>query len=99
MNTKQMISEASKVLNMPRAEVEKIYKEYWKTVREYITSLPLKKGLTDEEFQALRPNVNIPSVGKFYVTLDRYRYISDRFLEPQESIKSKQEEHDKHQED
>jgi hypothetical protein len=31
------------------------------------------QDLTDEEFLALRPNVNIPSIGKLYVTLDRYR--------------------------
>ena len=60
---------------LPRSFVDKTYKAYWKTVRKYIKSLPLMEDLTDEEFQQLRPNVNIPSIGKLYVTLDRYRRL------------------------
>jgi hypothetical protein len=39
----------------------------------------LKEDLSDEEFLKLRPNVNIPSIGKFYVTLERYRKVKARF--------------------
>ena len=52
--------------------VDKVYKSYWRAIREHIKSLPLKSNLSDEEFKKLRPNVNIPSIGKLYVTLDRY---------------------------
>lgn len=53
--------------------VDKVYKTYWKVIKQHIVQLPLKEDLTDEEFQQLQPNVNIPSLGKLYVTLDRYR--------------------------
>jgi hypothetical protein len=39
----------------------------------------LKEDLSDEEFLKLKPNVNIPSLGKFYVTLERYRKVKARF--------------------
>ena len=59
--------------------VDKVYKAYWKVIREYITSLPLKEDLTDEEFMKLKPNVNIPSIGKLHVTLDRYHAMKKQY--------------------
>ena len=53
--------------------IDRVYRAYWKTIRAYIESLPLKEDLTDEEFNRLRPNVNIPSLGKLNVTFQRYR--------------------------
>jgi hypothetical protein len=39
----------------------------------------LKEDLTDEEFLKLQPNVNIPSIGKLYVTPERYRRLKDHY--------------------
>lgn len=69
------IRQVAQDLGMSIREVSKIYRSFWKAVREYICSLPLKDDLTDDAFQALRPNVNIPSIGKLHVTLDRYRRV------------------------
>lgn len=73
MTYKEIIAEISVRLNLPKGLVDKTYKAYWRAVREHIESLPLKEELTDEEFLKLQPNVNIPSIGKLYVTLDRYK--------------------------
>lgn len=76
--------EAARQLGYPVNHVEKVYKSYWETVREYVSALPLKDDLTDEEFLALRPNVNIPSLGKLYVTLEKYKaakYLNRKLLE------------------
>lgn len=62
-------------LGLPRKIVDRTYRGYWKAIREIITALPLKEDLTDDEFLKLRPNVNIPSIGKLYVTLDRYKRV------------------------
>jgi hypothetical protein len=62
-------------LGLPRKIVDRTYRAYWRAIREHIVSLPLKEDLTDEEFLKLRPNVNIPSIGKLYVTLDRYQRV------------------------
>ena len=59
--------------------VDRIYRAYWKAVRTHIKALPLKDNLTDEQFMSLQPNVNIPSIGKLYVTLDRYHGMKKHF--------------------
>lgn len=76
MTLDDIISEVSVKLNLPKGMVDKTYRAYWKAVREHIETLPLKEDLSDEEFMKLQPNVNIPSIGKLNVTLDRYKGIN-----------------------
>lgn len=76
--------------------VNKIYRAYWKAVRQHIVSLPLKEDLTDEEFMSLRPNINIPSIGKLYVTLDRYHGMKKRFELHYKNYKGKKYKKDNH---
>jgi len=73
------VAEVAENLSLPKKFVNRVYRSYWRAVREHITSLPLKEDLTDEEFNQLQPNVNIPSIGKLYVTTDKYRWLKDRF--------------------
>lgn len=73
MTYNDIISKVADKLGLPVGLVDRTYKAYWRSIREHITSLPLKKDLTDKEFLKLQPNVNIPSIGKLHVTLDRYR--------------------------
>lgn len=79
MTYDEIVSEVAGSTGLSKKMVDKIYKLYWKSVREYIKSLPLKGDLTDEEFMKLKPNVNIPSLGKFYVSLDRYKKLKERY--------------------
>lgn len=81
MEYEEIISKVSGELGISKTRVDKIYKSYWRAVREHITSLPLKENLTDEEFLKLQPNVNIPSLGKLYVTLDRYTRLNKIYNE------------------
>ena len=78
MSYNEIIAKVADETGLPKTLVDRTYKSYWKTVREYICSLPLKENLTDEEFLRLRPNVNIPSIGKLYVTLDKYHRTKKR---------------------
>lgn len=75
MTYDEIIQKVSEELDLPKKFVDKIYRAFWRAVREHIESLPLKEDLTDEQFMELQPNVNIPSIGKLYVTLDRYRRL------------------------
>lgn len=79
MTYKEIIRKVAESLDLPIGLVDKTYKGYWKSVREHIEHLPLKEDLTDEQFLVLQPNVNIPSIGKLYVTLDRYRRVKDYY--------------------
>ena len=79
MTYEEIIYQVSNSTGLPKRFVDKVYKSYWKAVREHISSLPLKEDLTDEQFSKLRPNVNIPSIGKLYVTLDRYKKFRELY--------------------
>lgn len=73
MTYKEIVVQVANQLGLPYNYVNNIYRAYWREIKKYIASLPLKDGLTDEQFEALRPNINIPSLGKLNVTLERYR--------------------------
>lgn len=81
MTYDEIIETVAERMELPKTLVDKAYRSYWRVVREHIASMPLKQDLTDEEFLKLQPNVNIPSIGKLYVTLDRYKRIKKRYSE------------------
>lgn len=70
---KDIINKVAIQLNLPPKYVWEIYKGYWSYVRQYLSSLPLKDIETQEEFSKLRPNVNIPSIGKFHLDWERLK--------------------------
>ena len=72
MTYDEIITKVAVSLELPVGFVNKVYRAYWKAIREHVVSMPLKEDLSDEEFLKLQPNVNIPSIGKLHVTLDRY---------------------------
>lgn len=79
MDYKRIISKVSEDVGIPEKLVDKIYKSFWFFVKSSIQELPLKKDLTKEEFLLLRTNFNIPSLGKFTCTYDRYSGVKARF--------------------
>lgn len=80
MTYEEIVAKVSEDTGLSRKLVDRTYKSYWKAVREHIKSLPLKEDLSEEEFNKLRPCVNIPSIGKLYVTYDRYKKIRQRYI-------------------
>lgn len=84
MTYDEIIAQVAADNHLSKEEADSIYRSFWRAVREHISSLPLKDSLTDEEFLRLRPNVNIPSLGKFVITLDRYRTIKRIFNQRKE---------------
>ena len=95
----EIITQVSKETGIPRRIVDRTYRAYWRAIREYITSLPLKEELTDEEFLKLKPNVNIPSLGKLNVTLKRYRRVKSTYNKIKEIKNLKDKEGAAYQED
>lgn len=73
MEYNEIIAKVAESTGLSFRLVDRTYRAYWRSVREHVSSLPLKEDLTDEEFMQLQPNVNIPSIGKLNVTLQRYR--------------------------
>ena len=73
MTYDEIVAKVANDMGLTHHLVDSTYRAFWKVIREYVKSQPLMEDLSDEEFQMLRPNVNIPSLGKLCVTLDRYR--------------------------
>lgn len=79
MNYNDAVTQVSKELNLPSRVVDKAYKSYWKFIRDTIQELPLKEDIPEEEFQQLRTNFNIPSLGKLSCTYDRVKRVKERY--------------------
>lgn len=79
MTYDDIVTKVSEELGIPKGIVDRTYRAYWKAVKEHIASLPLKEDLTDKGFMKLQPNVNIPSIGKLYVTQDRYKGVKNKY--------------------
>lgn len=73
--------EASRITGIPKDIVEKAYNSYWRAVREHLSSLPLKEDITEEEFNVLQPSINMPSLGKLYVTYERQKALRRTYKE------------------
>lgn len=79
MKYSNIISKVSEELDLPGELVENAYKAYWNYIRATIEELPLKTELTQLEYGNLRTNINIPSLGKLYVTWNRLIGCKKRF--------------------
>ena len=79
MKYSNIISKVSEELGLSRELVENTYKAYWNFIRDTIEKLPLKTELTQSEYKNLRPNINIPYLGKLTCTYKRYIGIRNRF--------------------
>lgn len=79
MNQQEIIYKVAQELNLPVEVVDKTYKAYWLSIRSMISDLPLKDIKTEEEFNKLKPNFNIPSLGKLSVTWERFQGLQKRF--------------------
>lgn len=79
MTYQDIIVKVSNELSLPIEVVKEAYESYWRFIRSSIQELPLKEDLSEEEFNRLRTNFNIPSIGKLFCTYDRYKAIKDRY--------------------
>lgn len=79
MTYKEIINKVAEDLNMPSETVDRTYKAFWLFIRDSLQELPLKEDLTEEEFSILKPNFNIPSLGKISCTYNRYKGVKEKF--------------------
>ena len=79
MTYREIIQKVSEDTGIDVEVVDKSYKAFWLYIRDSVQKLPLKEELTEAEFLSLRPNFNIPSLGKLCCTYTRYRGVKERF--------------------
>lgn len=75
----EIINIIAKDINKPAKEVDKLYKLYWKFIKDSIEKLPLKDNISEEEFNTIRTNFNIPSLGKLNCTYSKLTRIKSNF--------------------
>lgn len=73
-----IITTVSTELGLPYRVVDKVYKSYWRFIRDTIKELPLHE-VEEEGFKNLRTNFNIPSLGKLSCTFDRITRVRERY--------------------
>lgn len=95
MTLKEIFNKVSSDTGIPVEVVEKAYKAYWSYIRNSVQDLPLKRELTETEFLSLRPNFNIPSLGKLTCTYNRYIGVKEKF----NHIKNLRKKHEEAEED
>ena len=79
MTYSEIVIQASKELNLPAEIVDQIYKSFWKYIKVTIQIPNLKEDISQEEFEKLRLNFNIPSLGKLNCTYSRIQGIKERY--------------------
>ena len=79
MKYDSLISQIAHELDLPEKVVKETYKAYWMFIKDTIESLPLKEDMSEEEFDKLRTNFNVPSLGKLICTFDKYKKIKRQF--------------------
>ena len=79
MTYQEIIYKVSEDTGIPVEVVDKAYKAFWSYIRNSVQELPLKGELTETEFLSLRPNFNIPSLGKLTCTYSRYIGVKEKF--------------------
>ena len=67
----KIIKEMSIEHGLPQEVVTVAYRSYWEFIKKEAQALQLKGDITEEEFNKLRPNFNIPSIGKLFITWDK----------------------------
>lgn len=67
---------------------ESVYKSYWCFIKEHISSLPLRE-MSQEEFDSVVSNFNLPYIGKLYVDYERIERYK-RQLKFYQDVKSKE---------
>lgn len=74
-----LYKQISEELKIPEEVVKKAYISFWEFIKYKIEDLPLKENLSEEEFNRLRTNFNIPSLGKLCCTYDRFAAMKSNF--------------------
>ena len=85
------IQKVARKLSVDQKLVEVVYKSYWSFIKTQISSVSLKE-ISEEEFNSLNINFNLPYLGKLYVKyekIERYKrrlkYLEDAKVEKSEA--------------
>ena len=70
----------AKDFNLSSKDIERVYKSFWFYIVKHIREIPLKSELlSEEDFNKIIINFNIPLLGKLGCTYNKYKYITLKY--------------------
>lgn len=90
MKLNNIYKQVAQELNLSYEQVSQSYRGFWLFIKTSIEKLDLHKKLSEDEFNKLRTNFNIPSLGKLVCTYDYYLKIFKR-IKNKENVKNKED--------
>ena len=82
------LRKASRNLSVDLKLVEAVYRSYWLFIKTQVTSVPLK-DISEEEFDSLDTNINVPYLGKLYVEYEKIKKYRRRLKYLEEHVEIK----------
>lgn len=64
-DTQKIVDKIAHELSIPKHVATVAYRAYWMSIKDTIEGLPDMSNISEEEFDKLQVNFNIPSLGKF----------------------------------
>lgn len=79
MSYKSVVKEASVITGIDSKIIDKVYKLYWKFIRDKVSEYNFTDITDIEDFRKLRVNFNIPRLGKFGVSEKRFLGVRKKY--------------------
>lgn len=96
MRIDDAIKKVSKKLGIPEEVCHRAYMYAWKFIYEHAETPVLSIDTPVEDFRKLRMNFNMPSLGKFYITEDKFNKVNKKFMYIQKARQKKNAENKEH---
>lgn len=84
MDYKEIAEKVAEELSLDKDTVVKVYMEYWKGIGDSIREHDLET-CREEEFDDIRTSYNLPYLGKFACTKDRWKRIRNKLIKYKEN--------------
>lgn len=85
------VKELSKKLNIPENVILNAHRGYYKFIKEKLEELPLKEDLTDESLDSMVKSINVSSLGKFFIDIDKYKRKKEIYKQYLNNVKAKED--------
>ena len=79
MSYKSVVKEASVITGIDSKIIDRVYKLDWKFSRDKVSEYNLTDITDIEDFRKLRVNFNIPGLGKFGVSEERFLRVRKKY--------------------
>ena len=80
MTLDEIIRKVADEMGLPFDVCRRAYISSWEFIKMKAEELPLSTDFPIEQFKTLRPNFNLPSLGKLYITEETFEHARRKYL-------------------